>query len=193
MINKRQTASAYPSAVLRASALSTSLCPNRRQRRRTIERAQLVLAQAEDLLLVAIFFIVFLYPLLLDPTLLFNLPIWLWWVKGFAWIGLLAWVAIRLLVGLPLAPAQITAATVAAMEQAAPEKELVSFTVAPVEIECTLFPWRQTLLVVIEQEANTQAQWVWRQRWRRPCRRPLFDSPTRRLIPPPSRSPEASA
>ncbi|MCZ7673827.1 MAG: hypothetical protein M5U34_45260 [Chloroflexi bacterium] len=123
MINKRQT-----------------LCPNRRQRRRTIERAQLVLAQAEDLLLVALFFIVFLYPLLLDPTLLFNLPTWLWWVKGFAWIGLLAWAVIRLLVGLPLAPAQITGATVEAMEQAAPEKELVSFTAEPVEIECTLLP-----------------------------------------------------
>ena len=183
MVNKRQTTS---------TLLSTGLCPNRRQRRRTIERAQLVLAQAEDLLLVAIFFVVFLYPLLLDPTLLFNLPAWLWWVKGFAWIGLLAWAIIRLLVGLPLAPAQMTGATVEAMEQAAPEKELVPFTAEPVEIECTLLPWRQTPLL-IEQEANTQAQWVWWQRWRRPCRRPLFDSPIRRLIPPPSSSPEPSA
>lgn len=175
MVNKRQ-----------------ALCPSRRQRRRTIERAQLVLAQAEDLLLVALFFIVFLYPLLLDPTLLFNLPTWLWWVKGFAWIGLLAWAVIRLLVGLPLAPAQITSATVEAMEQAAPEKELVSFTAEPVEIECTLLPWRQVPLV-IEQGANTQAQWLWWQRLRRPCRRPLFDSPTRRRIPPASCSPEPSS
>jgi hypothetical protein len=175
MVNKRQT-----------------LCPSRPQRRRTLERAQLGLAQAEDLLLVAIFFIVFLYPLLLDPTLLFNLPTWLWWVKGFAWIGLLAWAVIRLLVGLPLAPAQITGATVEAMEQAAPEKELVSFTAEPVQIECTLPPWRQTPLL-IEQATTTQAQWLWWQRWRRPYRRPLFDSPARRLIPPPSGSLEPSA
>jgi hypothetical protein len=107
-------------------------------------------------------------------------------------MGLLAWAVIRLLVGLPLAPAQITGATVETMEQAAPEKELVSFTAEPVEIECTLFPWRQIPLL-IEQEANAQAQWVWQQRWRRPYRRLLFDSPTRRRIPLPARSPEPSA
>lgn len=169
-----------------------TLCPNRRQRRRTIERAQVVLARAEDLLLVAICFIVFLYPLLLDPTLLFNLSAWLWWIKGFAWIGLLAWAVIRLLVSLPLAPAQITGATVEAMEQAKPEKELVSFTAEPAEIECSLLSWRQ-VPELIEQKAAMQAKCYWQQLWRRPRRRLLFGSPIRRLLPPASRSPEPSA
>lgn len=168
------------------------LCQNRRQRRHAIERAQAVLAQAEDLLLAALVFVVFLYPLLFDPTLLFNLPAWLWWVKGFAWIGLLAWAAIRLLVGLPLAPAQLTGATVEAMEQAAPEKELVPFPVAPAEIECSLLPLRLAP-VLIEQEADSQAKCYWQQLWRRPCRWLLFDFPIRRSLPPSSRSPEPSA
>lgn len=182
MVNKRQSPS---------TSLSTSLCPGRRQRRRVMERAQLVLAQAENLLLVALFFVVFLYPLLFNPNLLFNLSAWLWWVKGFAWMGLLAWAVIRLLVGLPLAPAQITGATVDAMEQATPEKELVPFAAAPVAIECTLLPWRQTPLL-LEQAASTQVRWYWRQLWRRPRRRLLFDPSIRRRVPSPSNSPEPS-
>jgi hypothetical protein len=174
MVNERQT-----------------LCPDRRQRRHTIERAQAVLAQAEDLLLAALVFVVFLYPLLFDPTLLFNLSAWLWWVKGFAWIGLLAWAAIRLLVGLPLAPAQLTGATVEAMEQAAPEKELVSFAAAQAE-ECLLLPWRLPP-ASIEQAADNQAKCYRQQLWRRPCRRRLFDFPIRRSLPPSSLSPEPSA
>ena len=163
-------------------------CPSRWQRRRVTERVQLFLAQAEDLLLVGLFFVVFLYPLLLQPTLLFDLSAWLWWVKGFAWMGLLAWVVIRLLVGLPLAPAHITGATVDAMEQATPEKELVPFAAAPDEIECPLLPWRQTPLW-LKQATLTQVQWYWRQLWR-PRRKPLFDPATRRRVPAPTHSAE---
>ena len=183
MVNKRQTTS---------TSLNTSLCPNRRQRRTALDRARAVLIQAEDLLVVAIFFVVFLYPFLLDPTLLFNLSAWLWWVKGFAWIGLLAWAAIRLLVGLPMVPAQLTGASVEAMEQAEPEKELISFTAVPPNIESTLLPWRQSP-TLIEQETCTQLQKQWRQLWQRPCRRSLINSPFQRFIPLPSRSLEPSA
>ncbi|MCL4267268.1 MAG: hypothetical protein KJ069_29085 [Anaerolineae bacterium] len=157
-----------------------------------LQQAQVVLSQAEDLLLVALFFIVFLYPLLLDPTLLFNLSTWLWWVKGFAWIGLLAWVTIRLLVGLPLAPAQVSGATVDAMEQTAPEKEPVSFTAVLVEIPCTLFPcWQPPMFLV--QEANTQVQSYFHRLWRRPQRQLFLAFPARRLLPLSSHSPEPSA
>lgn len=170
----------------------TSFCQNRWQRQAALDHARAAVRRADDYLILAIFFLVFLFPFLLDPTLIFTFSAWLWWVKGFAWIGLLAWAGARLLVGVPLAPAQVTGASVEAMEQATPETELVPFTAVPLELECTLLPWRQTPLL-IEQEARTQWLRHWQLRRQRPGRAPLLHFPSQRFIPLPSRRLKPSA
>lgn len=169
----------------------TTFCHNRWQRQAALDRARAALRRADDYLILAIFFIVFLYPFLLDPTLIFTFSAWLWWVKGFAWIGLLAWAGTRLLVGVPLAQTQVTGASVEAMAQATPETELVPFTAVPVEHECTLLPWRQPPLL-IKQQTRTQLRQQWR-RQQRAGRTPLLHSPAQRFIPLPSRRQKPSA
>ncbi len=169
-----------------------TFCQNRWQRQAALDHARAAVHQADGYLALAVFFLVFLYPFLLDPTLIFTFAAWLWWVKGFAWIGLLAWAGVRLLVGVPLAPAQLTGASVEAMEQATSETELVSFTAVPLELECTLLPWRQTPLL-IEQEARTQLLRQWQLRRQRPGRTPLLQFPSQRFIPLPSRRQKPSA
>lgn len=165
---------------------------NRWQRQVALDLARAAVYQADGYLALAVFFLVFLYPFLLDPTLIFTFSAWLWWMKGFAWLGLLAWAGVRLLVGVPLAPAQLTGASVEAMTQATPETELVSFTAVPAELECTLPPWRQAPLLV-KQETRTQLRQQWRQRQQRPGRTPLVHSPAQRFIPLPSRRQKPSA
>ena len=164
-----------------------SLCPSRWQRRRTFHNVQAILAQAEDFLTVGIVFVVFLFPLLLNPSFLFDVSAYLWWIKGFAWLGLLAWVGLRLLLWLPLVPAQLTGATVEAMGQTSPEKELVPLP-APLETECPLLAHRQTPLLAGRQiEAQTRA---YRRTWqRRRQHRLLPDLLVRRLLPSSSHKP----
>ena len=167
------------------------LCPGRQQRRATLQKAQTILAQAEDWLLLAVIFAVFLFPLLLNPSFVFNLSAYLWWIKGLAWIGLVAWFGLRLLIGLPLAPAQIAGATVEAMEQTAPEKQLVSLPV-PVAVESFLIPWRQAP-ALIQQQVETQVQQVHQQLWRRRSHHRLLSGTlVRHVYPLSSRSPEPS-
>jgi hypothetical protein len=94
----------------------------------------------------------------------------------------LASLALHLLVVLYLAPAQLTGATVDAIEQAAPADDVpVFFPAAPVEIECELLSQPPA---PAEQKASRQA--YWRQQWRRPGRRLLFGLLIRRHLPLPS-------
>lgn len=170
----------------------STFCQNRWQRQTALDRARAALRQADDYLTLAIFFLVFLYPFLLDPNLIFSFPAWLWWVKSFAWIGLLAWAGIRLLIGLQFAPVQLTGASVEAMEQATTETDLIPYTAVPVETECMLLPWRSTPRL-LEQAVYTQIQKQMWQRRQRPGRKPLFHSSSQRFIPPPSRLLDPSA
>lgn len=166
-----------------------AFCPNRWQRRRLLERAQVILAQAEDLLLAAIFVVVFLLPFLINPNLLFDLPAWLWWAKGYAWMGLLAGAVIRLLVGLPLAPAQISGAAVDAMAQVAPEPKPIPWK--PPASQPVLSSWRQPPAQT-ERETRTRLQTQWRQQRQRPFPCHHTHSPLRPFLPPPSRRPHPS-
>ena len=171
------------------ASLSKGIYQNRQQRRNNIKQAQAILAQSENLLTAAIFFIVFIFPFLINPSLLFDLTAWLWWVKGHVWLCPLSWAAIRFLVTVPLVPAQMVSATVDAMEQATPPDEpTVSILSEPVEIECISLSKPPD---TAEQKAGRQD--YWRQQWRRPGRRLLFGIPIRRHLPLPSLSFEPAA
>ena len=165
------------------SPLQSGLSPTRQQRRHALARAQDSLDEAEIFLWLAIIFITFFFPLILNPSLLFDLSAWAWWVKGFAWIGVSVWVVVRLLVALPLAPSQLTGATVEAMEQS-PSSAVEFFPRAstPIEQACTfLFLQKQTDNA--ERQAMIQVQRYWQQLWRRPRRRFLVASPLQRILP----------
>lgn len=165
------------------SPLQSRVSPTRQQRRRTLIRAQDTLYKAEILLWIVTFFVAFLYPLILNPSLLFDLPSWGWWIKQSASIGLLGWGAIRLFVVLPLAPSQLTGATVDAMEQTPSADEgFFPRVSALVEQVCDcLFLQQQTDR--IERQAMIQIQRYWQQLWRRPRRRFLVTSPLQRILP----------
>lgn len=165
------------------------ICPSPRQRRRAHQQAQAILAQTDTPLLAATLFIVCLFPFLIHPHLLFDLPAWLWWVKGYAWMGLLAGAAVRLLVGLPLVPAQLTGATVAAMTQAAPEPKPIPWK--PPASQPVLSSWRQPPAQT-ERETRTRLQTQWRQQRQRPFPCHRTHSPLRPFLPPPSRRPHPS-
>ena len=175
------------------SPLQSGLSPTRQQRQHALVRVQDILDEAETFLWIAIIFITFFYPLVLNPTLLFDLPAWAWWVKGFAWIGVSAWVVIRLFVALPLAPGQLTGATVDAMEQA-PSADEGFFPRAstPIEQACT-FLFLQQQIDTAERQSVIQVQWYWQQLWRRPRRRLLIASPLQRILPSSSSLLEISA
>jgi len=175
------------------SPLQSGLSPTRQQRRHALAQAQDTLDGAETFLWIAIIFITFFFPLILNPSLLFDLTAWAWWVKGFAWIGVSVWVTVRLLVALPLAPGQLTGATVDAMEQAPSADEgFFPRASSPVEQACT-FLFLQQQLETAERQSVTQVQRYWQQLWRRPRRRFLYSSPLQRTLPPSSSLLEISA
>jgi len=165
------------------SPLQSRLSPTREQRRRVLIQAQDTLEGAETVLWIVIFLLSFLYPLILNPSLLFDLPAWGWWVRQFAWVGLLVSVAIRLFIALPLAPGQLTGATVDAMEQA-PSADEGFFPRVSVLVEqvCT-FLFLQQQIDSAERQSVIQIQRYWQQLWRRPRRRFLVTSPLQRILP----------
>ena len=175
------------------SPLQSGLSPTRQQRQHALVRAQDILDEAETILWIVIIFITFFFPLILNPSLLFDLHAWAWWVKGFAWIGVLAWVVIRLFVALPLAPGQLTGATVDAMEQS-PSSAVEFFPRAstPIEQACT-FLFLQQQIDTAERQSVIQVQRYWQQLWRRPRRRFLVASPLQRILPSSSSLLEISA
>ena len=165
------------------SPLQSGLSPTRQQRQHALVRAQDILDEAETLLWIAIIFITFFYPLVLNPTLLFDLPAWAWWVKGFAWTGVSVWVVVRLLVALPLAPGQLTGATVEAMEQAPLADEGFFPRVStPIEQMCAFLFWKQKADNA-ERQSVIRVQWYWQQLWRRPRHRFLYNAPLQRHLP----------
>ena len=175
------------------SPLQSGLSPTRQQRRHALIRAQQFLEESETFLWLAIIFITFFYPLILNPALLFDLPAWAWWIKGFAWIGVAVWVVVRLLVALPLVPSQLTGATVDAMKQAPSADEGFFPRVSTlVEQACFFLFWQQEI-DSIEQQSMIQVQRYWQQLWRRPRRRYLYCSPLQRHLPSSSSLLEISA
>jgi hypothetical protein len=171
------------------AALSKNLFKNSRQRREAIEQTHPVLAQSDKLFIAATFFLAILLPLLLNPTLLFDLPAWIWWMKTSVWLSALARLALHLLVVLYLAPAQLTGATVDAIEQATPADDVpVFFPAAPVQIECEPL---SRLPDTAEQKAGRQAYWL--QQWRRMSRKLLFALLVRRQLSLPTCSLESAS
>ena len=165
------------------SPLQSGLSPTRQQRQHALAQAQDILDEAETILCIAIIFITFFFPLILNPSLLFDLHAWAWWVKGFAWIGVLAWVVIRLFVALPLAPGQLTGATVDAMEQTPSADEgFFPRVFTPVEQVC-VFLFLQQQIDSAERQSVIQVQRYWQQLWRRPRRRLQYTFPLQRHLP----------
>jgi hypothetical protein len=168
--------------------LITNLYKNRRQRRQTIGNALALLDQSDGLLIGAVFFVVFVLPLLFNSILQFDLPAWLWWVKQHSRSGLMFWIVLRVFIVVRLAPTQVVSATVDAMEQTSPTTDpTFSGLTERVEVEC--LPYTKPLEPA-EQKIGRQA--YWRQQWRRPGRRLLFSLPLRRPPPRPSLSLESS-
>jgi hypothetical protein len=168
--------------------LITNLYKNRRQRRQTIGNALAILDQSDGLLIGAVFFVVFVLPLLFNSILQFDLPAWLWWVKQHSRSGLMFWIVLRVFIVVRLAPTQVVSATVDAMEQTSPTTDPAFLGLTePIEVECK--PYSKPLETA-EKKIGRQA--YWRQQWRRPGRRLLFSLPLRRPPPLPSLSLESS-
>lgn len=158
---------------------------NCRQRRAVLAAAVDLLERAEPGLLV-VFCLLFLYPLLIDRSLLLDLPALLWWGRNAAIAALSAALGINFLAAVAVLPSQITGATVDAMEQAGPEEGLIAFPQRPVER--VLLP-RVALLQpdIAGRQTAVQARQAWQEQVRQAAGRgvnpfwPRFLC--RRLIP----------
>jgi len=165
------------------SPLQSGLSPTCQQRRHALVRTQQALDETATFLWLAIIFFTFFYPLILSPTLVFDFYAWAWWVKGFAWFGVLVWGFVCLLVALPLVPGQLTGATVDAMKQAPSADEGFFPRVSTlVEQACFFLFWQQEI-DSIEQQSMIQVQRYWQQLWRRPRRRLQYTFPLQRQLP----------
>lgn len=160
---------------------------NCRQRRALLTAAVDLLERAEPGLLAA-FCLLFLYPLLIDRSLLLELPALLWWGRNAAIAALAASLGMNLLAAAAVFPSQVTGATVDAMEQAGPEEGLIAFPARPIESECPLLPWVALLQpATIGRRIAVQARQAWQEQVRQAARRGV--SPFcprflyRRLIP----------
>lgn len=164
---------------------------NNRQRRDALTRADAAMLPFENGLLGALFFVIFLYPFLQNPELLLNPAAVLWWVQSLAGIGLLMWAAVFLYSGAPLAPSQLTGASVDAMIYTVPNEELVDLSLTTPAVSWQPLPYRQTTLKSAAAKTVLQ-QKRWRsERQRRPL--PPANAPFRHHLPPSTRSPEPFA
>jgi len=165
------------------SPLQSGLSPTRQQRRHTLVRTQQALDEMDMFLWLAIFCITFFFPLILNPALLLDFHALVWLVKIFSWAGISVWVLVRFLVTLPLAPGQLTGATVDAMKQAPSADEGFFPRVSTlVEQACFFLFWQQEI-DSIERQSVIQVQRYWLQLWRRPRRRLQYTFPLQRQLP----------
>ncbi|MFZ0544494.1 MAG: hypothetical protein WAM60_03615 [Candidatus Promineifilaceae bacterium] len=164
------------------ATLSKNIYKSRKKRREAIEQAQPFLAQSDKMFLIALIFIPALLPLSFDPTLLFNLPAWLWWMKTFAWMIALVRLLLYLLAALSLASSQFPGAAIDAMELVTGVDDVpVFFQTELFEVECV--PLSKPPASA-EQKAGRVS--YWRQQWQRPGRRLFYGLLFRRQLPQPS-------
>jgi hypothetical protein len=139
---------------------------NCRRRRAVLGVALDLLDRAEPGLLAAVC-LLFLFPLLIDRSLLLDLPALLWWGQDAAIAALVAFLCMNLLAAAAVLPSQLTGATVDAMEQAAPAEGLIAFPERPVESVCRLLPWVALLQpAIVGRQAAVQAKQAWQEQVR---------------------------
>lgn len=159
-----------------------SLPENARQRQQSLAEADNLIASAETLPKLALLFFVGILPFLISETLLLDWPTFLWWVKGQTpiWLGVVA--LLYFAVGLKLAPAQLTGASVEAMAQTSDDQELVP---APQTFE-TPYPFLSQTIESEERMVEAVTKLFWQQIRRRMPKLPQYPLLTRRFIPPAS-------
>lgn len=150
---------------------ATSGYKNCRQRRAVLAAAVDLLERAEPGLL-AVFCLLFLYPLLIDRSLLLDLPALQWWGRNAAIAALATALGMNFLAAAVVFPSQLTGATVDAMGQAGPEEGLIAFPERLVESACPLLPWVALLQPAITgRQTAVQARQAWQEQVRQAARR----------------------
>lgn len=148
-------------------------------RQRQLDAALTWVRYAEMIPLIVLAFLLLGMPLLLAPAAFADGGSWLWWVK--AWAP--AWAAVCFFLysalGIAIAPAQITAAAVVAMEQSGPDEPLV-----PMQgrVEQRL-PLSASIAETDERDADVRIRAAWREILVRPEHPSPLPHPFRRLCP----------
>jgi hypothetical protein len=168
---------------------------DRRARRQAIKTGREIQLSAERWAVPGLLFVVFVLPLLANPSLLFQPAAWLWWVRGCAVFSAVLCLGVYVTAHGWHLPAQVTGATVDAMQQAGPEGEkLVAFPKQQPELLCALLPQQLApRLMAAERQVFARVRQLRQQMWELPPPACTLLYPYRRTFPLPSLVQEPSA
>lgn len=168
---------------------------DRRTRRQAIETGRQIQLAAEQWAVPGLLFVVFVLPLLANPSLLLQPAAWLWWVREWDVFATVLCLGVYAVAHLWHVPAQLAGATVDAMQQAGPNGDKpIAFPEQPIEPVCALLPQQLTRqLAATEKQVFARERQLTRQLWGHLPEARTRTYPYRRAVPLPTLLQEPSA
>jgi hypothetical protein len=171
------------------------LYADRRMRRQAIQTGREIQFAAERWAVPGLLFIVFVLPFLANPSLLFQPAAWLWWVRGCAVFSAVLCLAVYTTAHGWHLPAQLTGATVDAMQQTGADGDkLIAFPREQPELLCALLPQQLApRLMAAARQVFARVRQLSQQMWELPPPAATLFYPYRRTLPLPALVQEPAA